>query len=130
MHSNILMFIKFNNFGTQHLNEPRCLFHLFCCTTQHIFEPLHVYEPGFNTDKYGNYNRLVQAGWWRVELITMFITTSGRKLLVKCYLKARVIVSDCDFWDYHDSETYHILIIKFWWETDAASYILIMFDEV
>ena len=24
-------------------------------TTQHIFEPLLVYEPGFNTDKYGTY---------------------------------------------------------------------------
>ena len=30
----------------------RRLFHLFCCTTWHIFEPLLVYEPGFNTDKY------------------------------------------------------------------------------
>ena len=47
------MFIKFNNFGTQHLNGPSCWFHSFCCTTRHIFEPLHVYEPGFNMDKYG-----------------------------------------------------------------------------
>lgn len=32
--------------------------HLFlssCCTTQHIFDPLRVYEPGFNTDKYNTY---------------------------------------------------------------------------
>ena len=25
----------------------------FCCTIRHIFEPLCVFEPGFNTDKYG-----------------------------------------------------------------------------
>ena len=48
-----LMLIKFNNYGTRGLNEPRCLFHLFCRTTWHIFEPLRVYEPGFNMDKYG-----------------------------------------------------------------------------
>ena len=54
MYGNILTFIKFNNFGTQGLNGPRHLFHSFCCTTRHIFEPLHVYEPGFNTDKYGS----------------------------------------------------------------------------
>ena len=46
------MFIKFNNFGTWNLNGPRHLFYSFCCTTQHIFEPLHVYKPGFNMDKY------------------------------------------------------------------------------
>ena len=46
--------IKFNNFGTRHLNGPKHLFYSFCCTTRHIFEPLRVYEPGFNTDKYGN----------------------------------------------------------------------------
>ena len=49
----ILTFIKFNNFGSQHLNGPRHLFHSFCCTTWRIFEPLRVYEPGFNMDKYG-----------------------------------------------------------------------------
>ena len=49
----ILRFIKFNNFGTRHLNEPRRLFLSFCCTTRRIFEPLRVFEPGFNTDKYG-----------------------------------------------------------------------------
>ena len=48
-----LRFIKFNNFGTQHLNGPRRLFLSFCCTTRRIFEPLHVFEPGFNMDKYG-----------------------------------------------------------------------------
>ena len=51
----MLTFIKFNNFGTRHLNGPRHLFHLFCCTTQRIFEPLRVYEPSFNTDKYGTH---------------------------------------------------------------------------
>ena len=54
----ILMFsysINFNNFGIRYLNGPRCLFHSFCCTTQCIFEPLRVYEPGFNRDKYGSY---------------------------------------------------------------------------
>ena len=49
----ILRFIKFNNFDTRHLNGPRLLFLSFCCTTHHIFEPLHVFEPGFNMDKYG-----------------------------------------------------------------------------
>ena len=29
------------------------LFHSFSCTAWHIFEPLLVYEPGFNMDKYG-----------------------------------------------------------------------------
>ena len=55
MHGTILIFIKFNNFGTWHLNKPRGLFHSFCCTTQYIFEPLHVYELCFNMDKYNNY---------------------------------------------------------------------------
>ena len=44
---------KFNNFGTRQLNGPRHLFISFCCTIRCIFEPLRVYEPGFNTDKYG-----------------------------------------------------------------------------
>ena len=43
--------IKFNKFGTWCLNRPRHLFYSFCCITRHIFDPLHVYEPGFNTDK-------------------------------------------------------------------------------
>ena len=47
--------IKFNNFGTRCLNEPRRLFHSFCCNTWRIFEPLRVYEPGFNTHEYGMY---------------------------------------------------------------------------
>ena len=49
----LLMFIKFNNFSTQCLNRPMYSIHFFCCTTRHIFEPLHVYELGFNTEKYG-----------------------------------------------------------------------------
>ena len=55
MYSTILTFIRFNNFDTQHLNGPRHLFHSFCCTTRRVFEPLRVYEPSFNTDKYGVY---------------------------------------------------------------------------
>ena len=55
MYETILTFIKFNNFGTRHLNKPSHLFHSFCCTTWRIFEPLRVYEPGFNMDKYGMY---------------------------------------------------------------------------
>ena len=53
MYDTILAFKKFNDLGTRHLNGPRCLLHSFCCITWHIFEPLRVYEPGFNTDKYG-----------------------------------------------------------------------------
>ena len=53
MYSTILTFIRFNNFGTRHLNGPRRLFRSFCCTTWHFFEPLHVYKPNINTDKYG-----------------------------------------------------------------------------
>ena len=53
MYSTILKFIKLNNFDTRHLNGPRHLFPSFCYATRHLFEPLHVYEPGFNTDKYG-----------------------------------------------------------------------------
>ena len=49
MYGTILTFIKFNNFGTRHLNEPMHLFHAFCVTIQHIFEPLLVYEPSLNT---------------------------------------------------------------------------------
>ena len=52
--------VKFNNYSTQRLNGPRRLFHSFCCTTiQHMFEPLYVYEPGFYTDKYGNYTHII-----------------------------------------------------------------------
>ena len=52
MYGTNLTFIKFNNFGTWHLNGPTRLLHSFCCTTQRIFERLSVYEPNFNTDKY------------------------------------------------------------------------------
>ena len=55
MYGIILTFIKFNNFGSRHLNGPRRLFYSFSCNTRYIFEPLHVYEPGFNMNKYGNY---------------------------------------------------------------------------
>ena len=52
LYGTILTFIKFNNFGTRCSNEPRPLFHSFYCTTQHIFEPLHIYESSFTMDKY------------------------------------------------------------------------------
>ena len=52
----ILRLIKFfNNFGIWCLNGPRHLFLSFCCNTWHILEPLRVFEPRFNTDKYGMY---------------------------------------------------------------------------
>ena len=50
MFGTILRLIEFNNFGTRCLNGPRHLFHSFCCTIRHIFEPLRVFEPGFNTE--------------------------------------------------------------------------------
>ena len=53
MYGTCLTLNIFNNIGTRHLNEPKRLFHLFCCNTRRIFELLHVHEPGFNTDKYG-----------------------------------------------------------------------------
>ena len=37
----------------QTLNGLQLLSHSFCCTTQYIFEPVCVYEPGFIMDKYG-----------------------------------------------------------------------------
>ena len=43
-----LMFIKINNFGIQHLNGSRHLFHSFYYTTRIVFEPLHVYKLSFN----------------------------------------------------------------------------------
>ena len=43
-----LMFIKINNFGIQHLNGYRHLFHSFYYTTRIVFEPLHVYKLSFN----------------------------------------------------------------------------------
>ena len=49
MHNTI---IQFTNCGTQCLNRLKCSFHFFGCTTQCMFEPLHVYKPGFNMDKY------------------------------------------------------------------------------
>ena len=44
--------------GTRHL------FHSFCCTAWHIFEPLLVYEPGFNMDKYGMYYVYMYVCMW------------------------------------------------------------------
>ena len=58
MYNSILTLIKFNNLGTQHLNEPRHLFHSFCCASQCIFDLMLVYEPVFNTDKYGTFQTL------------------------------------------------------------------------
>ena len=55
-------FIKSSHFDIRHLNKPRRLFPSFCCTTQCIFEPLRVYEPCFNTDKYGIYMSWTQRG--------------------------------------------------------------------
>ena len=68
MYGTIFTFIKLNNFDTRRLNDPRRLFHSFCCTTRRIFEPLRVYEPGFNTDKYGMYI-LVEGYCYCVSLI-------------------------------------------------------------
>ena len=42
MHNTISPFIKFNNCGTRRING------LFCCTIQHILEPLCVYETSFS----------------------------------------------------------------------------------
>ena len=63
MYGTILAFIKFNNFVTQRSNGPGCLFHLFCCTTRRIFEPMHVYEPSINTDEHGNGVKIGLLSW-------------------------------------------------------------------
>ena len=63
MYGTILVFIKFNNFGTRCLNGPRRLFHSFYCTTRRIFEPLRVYEPGFNMDKYGMCSTVIKMAY-------------------------------------------------------------------
>ena len=55
MFSTISRFIKFNNLGIRRLNGLRYLFLSFCSTTRRIFEPLRIFEPGFNTDKYGKW---------------------------------------------------------------------------
>ena len=68
MYGTIIAFIKLNNFGTRHLNEPRHLFHSFCCTTQCIFEPLQVYEPGFNMDKY---DKSIRKGFVQERLLVL-----------------------------------------------------------
>ena len=52
MYDTILTFIKFNNFGTWCVNEPKHLFHSFCCTIWCIFDCQCVNEPRFNMDKY------------------------------------------------------------------------------
>ena len=48
------------------------LFLSFCCTTRCIFEPMCVFEPGFNTDKYGtgevNWSKdLTQIGFLNLQ---------------------------------------------------------------
>ena len=53
MYGTILTFIKINNFDICHLDRSSHLFHSFLL---HYAEPLCVYEPSFNTDKYGNRN--------------------------------------------------------------------------
>ena len=58
----ILRFIKVNNFDTRHLNRSRHLFLSFYCATWRIYEPLHVFEPGFNTNKYGTIDGEKSAG--------------------------------------------------------------------
>ena len=73
MYNSILTLIKFNNLGTQHLNEPRHLFHSFCCATQCIFEPLRVYEPVFNTDKYGIFQTLYDVKFWLGKLMNIIM---------------------------------------------------------
>ena len=42
MHNTILLFNKLNNCGTQCLNGPRHLFHVFYCNAQCIIESLYV----------------------------------------------------------------------------------------
>ena len=44
IHNYKLPIVKFKNYGTQRLNEPRRRFHLFCCNTWRLF------EPSFNID--------------------------------------------------------------------------------
>ena len=39
IYGTLLTFNKFTNFNTQDLNRPRHLFHSFCYTTWHMFEP-------------------------------------------------------------------------------------------
>ena len=72
MYGTILAFNKLNNFGTWRLNGPRRLFYSFCCTTRHIFEPLCVYEPGFNTDKYGNNFNCIMCIIEQLVFITLY----------------------------------------------------------
>ena len=51
----ILKAISRCNLGTQRFDEPRHLFHSFCCTIRCIFEPMCAYELRFNMDKYSNH---------------------------------------------------------------------------
>ena len=53
MHGSIFNWTMY--FGTQHLNEPRHVFHSCCCSIWYVFELMHLYEPGFNKDKHSNY---------------------------------------------------------------------------
>ena len=84
MYSTILTFIRFNNFGTWHLNGPRHLFHPFCCTTRRIFESLRVYEPGFSMDKYGMYICMY-------NLLCMYVC-----MYVRTYIRMYVLTYVCN----------------------------------
>ena len=82
MFGTILMFIKFNNFDTRCLNGSRCLFLSFCCTTRHVFEPLRVFEAGFNMDKYGNFVESTVIGYKHAYSIKLIEPVCVLKLCV------------------------------------------------
>ena len=83
MYGTILAFIKLNSFGTRRLNGLRRLLHSFCCTSRHIFEqPLRVYEPGFNTDKYGTENPMHSSKCFRSLLLPNFIPLTPLVLFI------------------------------------------------
>ena len=113
MYDTILMFIKLDNFGLQHLNRSRHLFHSFCCTTCHIFEPLHVYESSFNMDKYSNYwynNLLSHPNTEHVNIYSFSITKLAQCYFVLSYkytLNIRQTL-DIDKYNYCEYYRYHI----------------------
>ena len=80
----ILMFSKFNNFDTRRLSESRRLFLSFCCTIRRVFEPLHVFEPGFNTDKYGT-----SCLFTLYKISTVVSQTKSRRVVVSCKAKKK-----------------------------------------
>ena len=95
----ILSFIKFNNFGTRHLNGPRHLFLSCCSTTRHIFAPLCVFEPGFNMDKYGTIDKEKFTGlnvhfFNPIEVFTEILSRCfGQKSLLFSTIKERHLYS-------------------------------------